>query len=283
MPSYHVNEFPWHAPSDARRREIGVDVAKKMLAAALTAPVTGGVDHCEGEIVWGQDEQEAIARKMEELAHTTGNKKLKESFLYEAVMAREADCILFLGSYRARNTPFDVDCGYCSGPDGCGFVYSRRKTAWGQIDPTDRNLQQTPLDGPFCIIRVSDLGFPVGSALWAAKTLMVDCRPFYSMGLAAMKLGYCKESALVVGLPVATTSKNPFVDVHHNYHVVNMPAMVDSVRKHYIITRQSGMDYRHISLEKLMRMGEKSGGEANVQRMKNMVLGKDAEKEGGEE
>ena len=196
-------------------------------------------------------------------------------------MVREADCILFLGSYRAKETPFDVDCGYCSGPDGCGFVYSRRKTAWGQIDGSDRGLQKTLIDGPLCIIRVSDLGFPVGSALWMAKTLMVDCRPFMSMGVAGQRLGYCKNSTLVVGLPVATTSKNPFVDVHHNYHVVNMGRMVDSIRKHYIISRQSGMDYRHLSLEKFLRVSETMGGAENVERMRNLVMGKKADEGSG--
>lgn len=253
MPRIYCNEFPWFSPPDQSRRENGVLAARLMLNAALTAPVTGGVDHVEGEIVWGYDEQEALARKMEELAHTLGNKLLEEIFLYEAVMARDADCILFLGDYRSKDTPFDVDCGYCNGMGGCAFVYQRHRTAMGQIDPTDRGLQATPLDGPFCMIRVGDLGFSIGSALWMARTLMVDCRPFFSMGLAAQKLGYCRNSDIVVGLPVATLSKNPFVDIHYNYHVVNMRRMVDSVRKHYIITRQSGPDYRLVSKERFQK------------------------------
>ncbi len=272
MPNFHVNEFPWHAPSDARRRELGLEAAKLMLGAALTAPVTGGVDHCEGEIVWGQDELEAVARKMEELAHTLGNKRLEESFKNEAVMVRETDCILFLGSYRSKTTPFDVDCGYCGGAEGCGYVYRGHKTAWGQIDDTDRGLQDTPLDGPLCMVRVSDLGYPIGSALWMAKTLMVDSRPFYSMGLAAMKLGYCKDSDLVVGIPVATLSKNPYVDVHPNYHVVNMKRMVDSVRKHYVITRQAGIDYRLTSFKKFKKMSDEAGGTEILDRMKELLL-----------
>lgn len=215
----------------------------------------------EGEIVWGYDEQEILARKMEELAHTVGNKRLEESFLYEAVMVRDADCILFLGDYRSKDTPFDVDCGYCTDMGGCAFVYQRHRTAMGQIDPTDRGLHETPLDGPFCMIRVGDLGFSIGSALWMAKTLMVDCRPFFSMGLAAQKLGYCRNSDIVVGLPVATLSKNPFVDIHFNYHVVNMRRMVDSVRKHYIITRQAGPDYRLVSKERFQKRTTADGSE----------------------
>ena len=261
MPRVYFNEFPWFAPPDQSRRENGVMAAKLMLNAALTAPVTGGVDHLEGEICWGHDEQEAIARKMEELAHTLKNKRLVESFKYEAVMVRDADCILFLGDYRSKETPFDVDCGYCNGTAGCGFVYERHKTAMGQIDITDRELQATPLGGPFCMIRVGDFGFSIGSALWMAKTLMVDCRPFFTMGLAAQKLGYCRNSDIVVGLPVATLSKNPFVDIFYNYHVVNMRKLVDAARKHYVITRQAGPDYRLVSLERFKKMGQSEAAE----------------------
>ncbi len=257
MPRIYCNEFPWHSPPDQNRRKNGVEAAKLMLNAALTAPVTGGVDHVEGEICWGYDEQESIARKMEELAHTMKNKKLEDVFKYEAVMVRDSDCILFLGDYRSKETPFDVDCGYCSGFAGCGHVYEGHETSIGQIDTTDRDLQDTPLDGPFCMIRLGDLGFSVGSALWMAKTLMVDCRPFYSMGLAAQKLGYCKNSDVLVALPIATLSKNPFVDIHYNYHVLNQHKLVDAVRKHYVISRQGSPDYRLLSKEKFQKMGRK--------------------------
>jgi len=64
------------------------------------------------------------------------------------------------------------------------------------------------------------------------------------MGIAGQKLGYCRRSEIVVGLPIATTSKNPYVDIHHDYHVINMEKMIDAVRKTYIIPRQAGPDYR---------------------------------------
>ena len=124
-------------------------------------------------------------------------------------MVRESDSILFIGNFRAKETPFDNGCGLCGGQMDCGYVYSRRRVAAGQIDITDRSLNSSPIDGPLCGIRVQDLGFAVGSALWMAKTLLVDCRPFLTMGVAAQKMGYCVKSEIVVGLPVSTTSKNP--------------------------------------------------------------------------
>jgi len=41
-----------------------------MLDAALTAPFAGGVPSIEAHIVYGQEELETVARKVEEIAHT---------------------------------------------------------------------------------------------------------------------------------------------------------------------------------------------------------------------
>jgi len=250
MPRIHSKEFPWFSPPDMNRRKHAVEAAKLMLNAAHTAPCTGGVDHMEAELVWGEQEQDEIAEKMEELSYLPECKRVDEVYRIEAVMAREADCILVLGDIRGRSTPFDADCGYCGGPAGCGFVYSRRRTAAGQIDPSDKSLSKTLIDGPLCQIHVQNLGYSVGSALWTARNLMVDARPFMTIGTAAKKLGYCRSSEFVVGILVSATSKNPFVDVHHDYPVVNMNRMIDSVRKNYIITRQFAPDYRLVPSKK---------------------------------
>lgn len=260
MPRIHTKEFPWFSPSDLNRREHAIEAAKLMLNAAYTAPTAGGVDHMEGEIVWGEEEQEEIAEKMEELSYLPENKRLDETYRIEAVMAREADCILLLGDTRGRNTPFDANCGYCSGPAGCSFVYNRRRTMAGQIDHTDKSLSKTLIDGPLCQVHVQDLGYSTGSALWMAKNLMVDARPFMTIGVAANKLGYCRASEFVIGIPVSATSKNPFIDVHYNYPAVNMRRMVDSVRKNYIITRQFALDYR-LHPSKKSKKSKKGKGE----------------------
>ena len=244
MPRIHVNEWPPYAPSNQNSKDCSLIAAKLMMNAAQTAPVTGGVDQVEGEIVYGHDELDDIARKMEELAYSLGNKKKEDQWKYEAVMARESDVVLFLGDYRAKETPMDSGCGICSGTPDCSYLYERRRVAAGQIDITDRSLSKTAIDGPLCGVRVVDFGHCVGSALWMAKNLLVDCRPFLTMGIAGQRLGYCRNSAIVVGLPVATTSKNPYVDIHHDYHVFNMEKLIDSVRKSYIILRQGGPDYR---------------------------------------
>jgi len=179
---------------------------------------------------------------MEDLAYR--NKNLEKRFLYEAVMVRESDVVLFLGNYRSHETPLDANCGLCGGPQGCGFLYERKKHKDGLIDATDRR-SDTLVKGPLCSARVADLGYAVGSALWMAQTLLVDARPFVSVGMAGKDIGYCPNSAMVVGVPMATLAKNPFQDINLDYHLINMAKVVDSTRKNFVINRQtsSGMNY----------------------------------------
>ena len=246
MPSIHSKEFPWQSDSDRNRRDHVVAVGRLMMGAAHTAPITGGVDHLECELIWGEKELGELADKMDELSYLAENKRTDEMYRTEAQMIRESDCVLALGSFRARNMPFDANCGMCGGGEGCGFVYSRRRTAAGQIDPSDRSLCKTTIDGPLCQMYVHNLGYGVGSALWTARTLLVDARPFMTVGVAASWLGYCKQSAFVVGIGMTATSKNPYVDVPYNYHLLNMRKIVESVHQAYIIPRQFGVDYRLI-------------------------------------
>ena len=273
MPSIHSKEFPWQSDSDRNRRDHVVEVAKLMMTAAHTAPITGGVDHLETELIWGEKELAELADKMDELSYLPENKRTDEMFRMEAQMIRESDIVLALGSFRARNMPFDASCGMCGGPTGCGFVYSRRRTAAGQIDHSDKSLCKTLVDGPLCQMYVHNLGYGVGSALWMARALLVDARPFMTVGVAAQKLGYCRNSAFVVGVAATATSKNPYVDVPYESHLVNMRRIVESVHQAFIIPRQMGVDYRllprkkqskkQMAAEATMRVGGRpKGGEA---------------------
>ena len=247
MPSIHTKEFPWGAESDLARRDNVIETCKQMMNAAQTAPVTGGVDHLEQELIWGKKELDAIAEKMDELSHLPEHKRIDEMFRIEAQMVRESDCVLALGSFRDRNMPFDADCGMCSGPAGCSFIHMRRNSISGHIDHSDKSQATTPIDGPLCTMFSHNLGYGVGSALWTAKTLMVDARPFMTVGMAAQKLGYCRHSAMVVGICVSATAKNPLVDVSYNHHVLNMRRAVESMHQGAVIPRQFGLDYRLVS------------------------------------
>jgi hypothetical protein len=132
----------------------------------------------------------------------------------------------------------------CGGDLDCSYFYERVQHRQGLVDVTDR-ASATMVKGPLCTARVDDLGYAVGSALWTAHTLMVDARPFASLGMAGQKLGYCPNSGLVVGVLVAAKPKNPYVDVNVDYHLVNMDKALDSMRKMYQTTRIiRGFDYR---------------------------------------
>ncbi len=243
MPDIFMADWPQYSPDDMNRRENTVEAVKLMANAAQTAPVGGGVSHIETHIVWGQKEQEKIARKMEDLAWEVDNGQQGRLFKYEAVMTREADAILFVGSNRAHTTPMDADCGSCGGTADCSFFYDRRPHIDGLVDTTKRQ-HDTLVDGPLCTFRVQDLGFCLGSALFTANKLMVDARAYMTVGIAGRKLEYCPNSAMVAGVLVSATQKNPFVDVNNDYHVINMPKMIDAIRRTFILNRQSGGDYR---------------------------------------
>jgi uncharacterized ferredoxin-like protein len=237
----YYNDWPLFSPHDIERRKCTISAVKLMLNAAMTAPNAGGVSQVEAHIVAGYRKQIDLAKKMEEIGNE--NNTLERIFKYEAQMCRESDAVLLLGDYRAAETPMDASCGGCAGLPDCSWIYNNRHVAAGQIDMSHTNPKRM-VDGPLCSVRVGDLGYAVGSALYLAKTLFVDARPFMSVGVAAQKMGYCPDSKLVIGVLAASLSKNPYVDVNTDYHVVNLWKLMDSLRKQYALERQAGGDYR---------------------------------------
>ena len=238
----YISDWPSWSPQDIRRKKCLLEAARLMVDSAMTAPFAGGVPSIEAHIVYGQEELEAIARKVEEIAHQ--QESWKEPFLYEAVMVRDSDVIIFLGNTRCHETPLDAGCGMCGGTLDCGYFYEKKTAKHGLVDITDRSSEKM-IDGPLCTARVGDLGYAVGSALWTAATLMVDARPFASIGMAGQKMGYCPKSGMVVAVPVAAKPKNPYVDVNVDYHLINMDKVLDNTRKIYQTARIiRGFDYR---------------------------------------
>jgi len=264
MPEILMTDWPQFSPDDMNRRESTLEAVKLMANAAHTAPNAGGVMQVESHIVWGQKEQEKIARKMEELAWEADGTKSANEFKYEAVMARESDVVLFLGNTRAHETPMDAECGFCGGVDDCSFFYARRPHIDGQVDTTKRKFD-TLVNGPLCGVRIQDFGYAVGSALWLANHLLVDARAYMTVGVAGHKLGYCPNSGIVVGILVASLSKNPYVDISPEYHVVKMGKMVDNTRKLFILNRMMGPDHR---FKDLGWEGEKARRKAKGQEVK---------------
>lgn len=64
MPKILMTDWPPYTKADEARREGSIAAARLMANAAQTAPKAGGVDQIECELVYGQEELEAIARKI---------------------------------------------------------------------------------------------------------------------------------------------------------------------------------------------------------------------------
>jgi uncharacterized ferredoxin-like protein len=227
MPRLTFRDWPPYSPTDQARRDNALVAARLMVNAAFTAPTVGGVAMTEAEIVYGEEEQEQIARKMEELAHQ--RESWRHLFLYEAVMARESDVIVLLGNTNAYTNPWKGECGLCAGRPDCSFVYENRTQSTGIIDATDRR-SETIVPGPLCVMYTHQLGYNVGSALMVAVDLFVDARPLISIGLASQQLGYCRNSAVVIGIGIDARPKAELSDPGVDYHMVNMRNAVESIR-----------------------------------------------------
>jgi uncharacterized ferredoxin-like protein len=248
MPKILMTDWPPYTEADQTRREGSIAAAKLMANAAQTAPKAGGIDGVECELVYGYDEQEKIARSIEALSKENPKSEMwYRIFRTEAVMVREADCILFIGHNRVGDSPLDLNCGYCGGKEICGYVYNRKASKYGQIDLIENSEERGErlIDGPLCTFLVGDLGYAVGAATYMANKLLVDCRPLISPSMAARQLGICPNSAMVVALPIASLPKNPFVDVCPDYHYLSRDKLIKQVRKNYSVSRQvHWFDYR---------------------------------------
>ncbi len=196
--------MPVERLKEANRNAVLV-AGRLMLAAATTAPQHGGAGVMEGCLVYGDDEIEDIASKLEELS--TEKKQWDESFRREANMVRESQAVLFLGCFRSYD-PFGGACGRCLGEQG----EPKDGTKCVKFRETPK-LTDAPFPGPVCSFRIADLGYSVGSALWIAARLFIDTRPKFPVGLAGMKLGFLPRCKFIVGLPLSVTPKSPFDDV----------------------------------------------------------------------
>ena len=248
MPKILMTDWPPYTKPDQARREGSILAAKLMANTAQTAPKAGGVDEVECELVYGYEEQEEIACKIEELSKKNPKSRMwYRLFRTEAVMVREADCLLFIGNHRAGDSPLDLNCGWCGGKEVCGYVYTRKASKYGQIDLIEGKEERGDrlVDGPLCSFFVGDLGYAVGAATYMSKHLLVDCRPLLGPSMAALQLGICPHSAIVVGLAIASLPKNPFVDVCPDYHYLSRDKLIKQARKNYVVSRQvHWFDYR---------------------------------------
>ena len=164
------------------REEQALDIAKKMLVAARTAPKGKGFDIIECVVVSG-DDKEALAVEMEVYSEDTGFKFP----LRDADNVRASQCVVLVGT---RSKVQGLNCGHCGFPT-CG---------------------EKPEAVP-CEVNSVDVGIALGSAAALAADFRVDTRIMFSAGMAAQRLGMLGEGiGQVYAIPISIASKSPFFD-----------------------------------------------------------------------
>ncbi len=168
------------------REQTVIEIAKKMMTAARTAPKARGIDHTVIALVTGDGIKE-ISEKM---------KAMIERDDLPAFFSRDAENILAAQAMILFGTRISTiglpKCGMC------GF---------GDCD----GKQKYP-DAP-CAFNTGDLGIAIGSAVAVAMDHRIDNRIMYTAGQAVLEMGLLGPDVKVAyAVPLATSSKNPFFD-----------------------------------------------------------------------
>lgn len=159
-----------------------IDVAKKMIIAAKTAPKGRGIESLSYLLVTGK-ELGFISEKMIEIS----KKNKVEFFARDAANLVKSNALILIGTnYNSRNVPLCKGCSF-----GC---------------------EEKPKNVP-CSVAITDLGIALGSAVSIASQFHVDNRIMFSVGVAAIKLKLFPPSIKTAyGIPLSISEKNIFFD-----------------------------------------------------------------------
>lgn len=163
------------------RNENVIEVAKKMMIAARTAPKAKGIDLIEIALVTGKE-----IKALSEMMIKIGEHKSMNFILRDAENILSAEAVVLIGT--ALETQ-GLNCFYC-GYATCG---------------------EKPKRVP-CVMNTTDIGIAIGSACSLAADHRVDTRVMFSAGSAALELKILKDCKCVFAIPVSASSKNPFFD-----------------------------------------------------------------------
>lgn len=158
-------------------------VANAMMTAARTAPKGKGVDIIEVAVATDQTIV-LLAKAMQEYSGKSGLK----FFLRDAENILQAEAIVLIGTTHSNQ---NLNCAYC------GFETCARKNDFPDVP---------------CALNTVDVGIAIGSACAVAADHRVDSRVMFSVGRAAIELNLMPGCTSVYGIPISSTSKNPFFD-----------------------------------------------------------------------
>jgi uncharacterized ferredoxin-like protein len=165
---------------DSRRQRV-VEVGRRMLTAARTAPKGRGVDIVECALVEG-DDIVRLSQAMKQLHAETG----KPVYARDSENILKADCIVVIATHAM---PLGLNCAHC------GF------------SSCDAKPEAVP-----CAINSVDVGIAIGSAVAMAADCRVDSRVMFSVGMAAERLNLLNGCKQYFCIPLSASSKNPFFD-----------------------------------------------------------------------
>lgn len=162
-----------------------MNVAKRMVAAAVTAPKAKGISNIHTAIITGSDIM-PIAAKMEEMAQIYD----VPTFNRDAQNIKQCDALVLLGTtIQSLNLK---KCGMC------GFANCAEKNKHAAIP---------------CVFNTGDLGIALGSAVSVAMDNRIDNRIMYTVGQAVCELDvFPKSVAIVYAVPLKASNKNIFFD-----------------------------------------------------------------------
>lgn len=165
-------------------KRVTLGVAELMIAAARTAPKGCGIDNLELLIVEGE-EKNSISEELRRITRETG----VDFFARDAGNLENSHAIVLLGT---KIGPIDCpNCGYCGYKD-CGENRAHKG---------------------ICSFNTGDLGIAIGSAVSVAANHRIDNRVMFSVGKAALNLGYFSPAIKVAyGIPLSISGKSLFFD-----------------------------------------------------------------------
>jgi uncharacterized ferredoxin-like protein len=171
-------------------------VAELMALAARTAPKGRGIDTLEIRVLAKKDIKK-LATRLEKL----GNDRGIGFFLRDAKNLAASDGCVLIGC--RGGDAAGINCAGCGHATCADFMKAAKK----------KSAKDAPFEGPNCILRITDLGIAVGSAVKTAQIHNIDNRVMYSGGVAARDLGlFGKECTIVYAIPLSATGKNIFFD-----------------------------------------------------------------------
>jgi len=163
-----------------------LNTAFKMIAAARTAPKGKGRNTLE-MFVLAEEDIKLLSKKMKEQAIEYN----AAFFNRDGNNLEFAEAVVIIGT-KIETLGLNEMCQLC------GFKNCAEKEKY----------PDTP-----CVFNTGDLNLAIGSAASVAAIDYIDNRIMFSIGKAAMALGYFNENIKIAfGIPLAAKSKNPFFD-----------------------------------------------------------------------